>query len=218
MRLSLLQPRIVTGDVGQNAETIQRLINAAEGDLLVLPEYALTGAILIDDSTDPFHWAQLSWQAIERLQVPEGKLLLANALVERDGDLHNCCMLLPAGEQQCKMHLSHMEQAAGLVPGSEQHTFECCERRFRVLICTDLSHVVPGDLDDIDFLIWIFHFTRANTTRAMADVRRLSEDNTIPVFVSSLVSDESIGLTAYVDGQVQLVLPLREGILEVIVT
>lgn len=219
MRLSLLQPRITTGDVEQNVETIQRLIDAAEGDLLVLPEYALTGAVLADNGTDPRHWARLSEQAAERLRIPAGKMLLANALIERGGALLNCCMLLPAGEQQqCKRHLSRVEQAAGLVPGGDQQVFDCFDRRFRVLICTDLGHVQPGDLSDVDFLLWIFHFTRANTTRAMSAVRRLSEENAIRVFVSSLVSDANIGLSAYVDGQVQLVLPLREGILEVIVT
>lgn len=42
MRISLLQPEIIRGNIQHNAEVIQHLIDKSKGELLVLPEYALT--------------------------------------------------------------------------------------------------------------------------------------------------------------------------------
>ncbi len=43
MRLSLLQPWIIRGNIEHNLEVIQRLVNESKGELLVLAEYALKG-------------------------------------------------------------------------------------------------------------------------------------------------------------------------------
>ncbi|MCK4449344.1 MAG: hypothetical protein KAX26_02005, partial [Anaerolineae bacterium] len=57
MRLSLLQPRIVRGDIAHNLAAIQRLVNESKGELLVLAEYALTGSLVLDLEADVRDWA-----------------------------------------------------------------------------------------------------------------------------------------------------------------
>ena len=58
MRVSLLQPGITRGDIGRNLTVVQRLIEQAKGDLLVLPEYALTGSLVLDQHADVRQWAR----------------------------------------------------------------------------------------------------------------------------------------------------------------
>jgi predicted amidohydrolase len=58
MKLSLLQPRIIRGDIEHNMTVIQKLINEKRGDLLVLPEYALTGSLVLDLKADVHDWAR----------------------------------------------------------------------------------------------------------------------------------------------------------------
>lgn len=98
MRLSLLQPRIIRGNIEHNLEVIQRLVNESKGELLVLAEYVLTGSLVLDLEADVRDWALRSAKAKARINVPEGKHLLINTLAEFDGNLHNCCELLPTGE------------------------------------------------------------------------------------------------------------------------
>jgi predicted amidohydrolase len=52
MRVSLLQPRIIRSDIEHNLAAIQRLVGGRKGDLLVLPEYALTGSLVLDLEAD----------------------------------------------------------------------------------------------------------------------------------------------------------------------
>lgn len=217
MRLSLLQPDILNGEIEHNLTSIQRLVDNAEGDLIVLPEYALTGAAGLGAGTDVRDWARRSEAAKRRLTLPDGRMVLVNSLVETDAGVQNVSELLPTGQRQIKLLLDAGEQAAGIEPGSDQQTFEMSGKRFKIMACSTLDHVSALSLDGLDFAIWVFHFTNANYARAMADVKHVSETNGLPILVSSLVSDEGIGLSAYVDRKVQLVLPRREGILEVIV-
>ena len=52
MKISILQPRIERGNIRENTTIIQRLINDATGDLLILAEYALTGSLVLDENVN----------------------------------------------------------------------------------------------------------------------------------------------------------------------
>jgi predicted amidohydrolase len=215
MRLSLLQPRIIRGKIKHNLEVIQRLANESRGELLVLPEYALTGSLVLDLEADVRDWALRSAKAKARINVPEGKYLLINALTEFDGNLHNCCELLPTGECYCKLFPDQTELDAGILPGTEQKVFELSGKRFKVVICFDLPHVDKIPTDGLDFLLWIYHFTDDNFTRRIQKVKNVSKARGLRVLASSLVSDKNNGFSSFVDGDVVVSLPSQEGILEV---
>lgn len=215
MRLSLLQPRIVRGDIAHNLEVIQRLVNESKGELLVLAEYALTGSLVLDLEADVRDWARRSAKAKARINVPAGKHLLINTLAEFDGNLYNCCELLPTGECYCKLFPDQTEMDAGILPGTEQKVFELSGKRFKVVICYDLPHMDEIPTDNVDFLLFIYHFTDDNFSRVMQEVKKVSKARGLRVLASSLVSDKNSGLSSFVDGDVIVSLPRREGILEV---
>ena len=87
MQLSFLQPAIVRGNIEHNLSVVQKLVYQSQGQLLVLPEYALTGSLVLDKGADVREWALGSAQAKARLSIPDGKYLLINTLVEFDGKL-----------------------------------------------------------------------------------------------------------------------------------
>ncbi len=216
LRLSIIQPGIVRGDIDHNVGAIQRLIDASEGDLLVLPEYALTGSLVLDDHASAREWARRSAAAIASLSIPPGRHVLINALTEANGQLRNCCRLLPAAQHQCKLRLDEAERKVGVEPGRGWHVFELHGLRFMAAICSDI-HVIDQALDaGLDFLLWVFHLTPANLAPAMADAKTLSSARGLRIFVCSLVSDRNIGHSAYIDGRMRLALRNREGILEVV--
>jgi hypothetical protein len=215
MRLSLLQPAIIRGDIEHNLEAVQGLIDESQGELLVLPEYVLTGSLALDKGADVREWALRSAQAIDRLRIPDGKYLLINTLADLDGRLYNCCQLLPTGEYYRKLFPDEMELNAGIQPGSEQKVFELCGKRFKVVICYDLPHVDQIPTGNLDFLLFIYHFTEENLARVMGLVKQVSRTRSLRVLASSLVSDRNNGCSSYVDSDVVISLPGQEGILEV---
>lgn len=216
MRLSLLQPEIVRGDIEHNLGVIQRLVDEAEGDLLVLPEYGLTGSLVLDREADVRDWAVGSARAKAQIAVPEGKYLLINALVLIDDRLYNCCDLMPTDERRCKLFPDETEVGSGILPGTEQRVFELLGQRFKVIICTDLQHMDRIPTDGLDFVVWVFHFGVGYRDRAMADAQRVSQERGLRMFVSSLVSDQNVGFSSYLDGgDVVVSLGRQEGILEV---
>ncbi len=215
MRLSLLQPRIIRGNIEHNLEAIRGLISEGKGDLLVLPEYALTGSLVLDAEPDVREWARRSAKAMALVNAPTGKHLLVNALYEFDGKLRNCCKLLPTGDFQCKMFPDQPELDAGILPGTEQKVFELSDKRFKVVICTDLRHMDKIPTNGLDFILFIYHFTEDNFPRVMQEVKSASEARGLPILVSSLVSDKNIGFSSFVDRSFAISLSGREGILEV---
>ena len=82
MRVSLLQPEIIRGNIEHNLKAVQSLIDKSKGELLVLPEYALTGSLVLDLNADVHEWARNSAQAETRLSIPSGNCLLINTLIE----------------------------------------------------------------------------------------------------------------------------------------
>lgn len=55
-----ISPKILRGDIDYNTSAIQKLIDASSGNLLVLPEYALTGSLVLDTNANITEWAQKS--------------------------------------------------------------------------------------------------------------------------------------------------------------
>ena len=183
--------------------------------MLVLPEYVLTGSLALDPQADVREWALRSAKAKDRLEIPAGRHVLINALAECDGKLYNCCELLPGGPSYCKLYPDQLELDAGIAPGTEQRVFELLGKRFKVVICFDLPHIADIPTDDLDFALFIYHFTEANFARVIQEVRRVSRMRKIRVLASSLVSDENNGYSSFIDGDTVVSLPDAEGILEV---
>lgn len=52
LKISVLQPEIERGNIQKNVAIIQRLMNNANGDLLILAEYALTGSLVLDENAN----------------------------------------------------------------------------------------------------------------------------------------------------------------------
>jgi len=215
MRLSLLQPRIIRGDIEHNLKVIQRLVDESKGDLLVLPEYALTGSLVLDLEADVHDWAQRSADAKTRIKIPDGKYLLINSLVEIDTTLRNCCELLPVVESQIKLFPDKTERNSGILPGTEQKIFELFDKRFKVIICSDIKEMDEIPTNGLDFLIFVYHFTENNFPRVMPLVKSVSKERKLPVLASSLVSDRNHGFSSFVNGNVIVSLSRQEGILEV---
>ncbi len=215
MRLSLLQPRIIRGDIEHNLKVIQRLVDESKGDLLVLPEYALTGSLVLDLEADVHDWAQRSADAKTRIKIPDGKYLLINSLVEIGTTLRNCCELLPVVESQIKLFPDKTERNSGILPGTEQKIFELFDKRFKVIICSDIKEMDEIPTNGLDFLIFVYHFTENNFPRVMPLVKSVSKERKLPVLASSLVSDRNHGFSSFVNGNVIVSLSRQEGILEV---
>ncbi len=215
MRLSLLQPRIIRGNIEHNLKVIQRLVSEGRGDLLVLPEYVLTGSLALDLEANVHDWARESADAKARIHLPDGKYLLLNSLKEIESTLRNCCELLPTGVFQFKLFPDENEQNAGIIPGTEQKIFELLEKRFKVVICSDLRNMDKIATESLDFLIFIYHFTESNFPNRIEVVKNVSKTRKLPVLVSSLVSDRNNGFSSFVDGDIVVSLPSKEGILEI---
>lgn len=215
MRLSLLQPRIIRGNVEHNLIVIQRLIEESKGDLSVLPEYALTGSLVLDLEADYHDWARRSADAKARIKVPNDKYLLINSLVETDGKLRNCCELLPTRDLQFKLFPDKDELNAGILPGTEQKIFELFDKRFKVVICSDLRRMDKISTNSLDFLVFVYHFTDSNFSRVMRLVKNVSKARRLPILASSLVSDKNHGFSSFVNRDVVVSLSGQEGILEI---
>lgn len=215
MKISVLQPKIIRGNIDYNTSAIQKLIDASIGDLLVLPEYALTGSLVLDTNANITEWAQKSKIAQSKLIIPEGKHLLLNSIQSIDGNLYNTSTMLPTNETQYKLYPDQPELDAHIKPGNHQTIFHLNGKTFKVIICSDLKHIDQFSTDTLDFLLFIFHFTENNFDKAMSEVKVLSSARKIPVIIASLVSDVNIGFSSYVLGDTSVSLGGVEGVLEV---
>lgn len=213
MRLSLLQPEIRPGDVEHNVRAAQQLIDEAEGDLLVLPEYALTGPPPAGE--DIAAWAERGAAACEALTLPVGKALLVNCIRQHRGGFANRCELLGTGQQQVKLHLTAAEREAGMIAGDERRVFSYQGRRFAVFTSSRLEAAQLDAADDLDFVLWLTHFERAALSDALARGRDVSAACGLRIFMNTLLVDEWVSLSAYVDGYLQLAVPRRLSIMEV---
>jgi predicted amidohydrolase len=215
MRISLLQPEIIRGNIEHNLKVVQRLVDKSKGELLVLPEYALTGSLVLDLKADVREWARAGAQAETQLCIPEGRYCLINTLHEIDGKLYNSCRLLPTEERYFKLFPDQSELDEGIQPGTDQKVFELSGKRFKVAICYDLPHMDRIPTEKLDFLLFIYHFTEGNFSRVTGEIKEMSAARRLRVLASSLVSDMNNGFSSFVEGQAVVSLSNQEGILEV---
>jgi len=215
MKVSLLQPYIRRGDIAHNRAQIETLMEQAAGELLVLPEYALTGSLTLETSPDPRAWAEICAREKALLAIPPGKFLLLNSLVSFPDGLRNCCELLPGGEYYCKLNPDETEQRAGILPGAQPKVFTLNGKRFSVLICFDLPHIKHIPISGLDFLLFVYHFTPHNLERVLGEARQAARSHRLPLLVSSLVSDQNNGNSAFIRNGLTVLLGEQPGIMEV---
>ncbi len=215
MKISLIQPEIIRGSIIHNLEIIQSLVNKAQGSLMILAEYGLTGSLVLDENANIEEWTTQSEQAKSKLLIPTGKQLLINSLVKIENEIYNCCELLPTSEKQAKLFPDESELKAGIKPGQIQQVFSLEDKKFKVVICTDLRFIEQITTDGLDFLCFIFHFTLNNYEKVIATLKEVSQTRKLPILTSSLVSDQNIGESCYINGEIVVALPRMEGILEI---
>ncbi|MCL2462458.1 MAG: hypothetical protein FWF44_07310 [Defluviitaleaceae bacterium] len=216
MTISVLQPKIERGNIKENAAVIQKLIGNAAGDLLVLAEYALTGSLVLDKNADIQKWAAESEAAIRGLSVPNGKSLLINSLIAKDGRIYNACALLPGSEiTQIKTLPDKTETDAGICAGNGHSIVRLYGKKLIIVICSDFAGIDEISTAGADIMLFIFHFTPENYANRLADVVRVSTERNIPIITASLVSDKNYGHSCYVYGSTVASLGNEEGILEI---
>lgn len=215
MKVSLLQPEIIRGNINYNSKKVQKLVNQSSGDLLVLPEYVFTGSLVLDKQADLDQWCKDVQHAKEKIIIPTGKILMINSLVNLDGKKYNCCQLLPTTKKQIKVHPDQTERIKGIVPGQNHDVFTFYDKKFKILICSDFKYWKLIETAGLDFVIWVYHFTAENYQKRITELRNFVHERKIPVLVSSLVSDQNSGMSLYIEDDKIVALSKHEGILEV---
>lgn len=215
MKLSILQPNIERGHVAVNLKIIEKLIKEAKGEILILPEFVLTGSLVLDENFDVLQASQEAEACVHNLQIPKDQLVLINYLKKTSEGVVNRSSLLPTTLYQDKLHPDEPELEAGIVPGKKEQLFSFQDKRFKVIICTDMRYIDSFDLEGLDFLVFVFHYTHKHHETVMKDLKHISSKYEMPIIVSSIVSDQNIGYSGYVKGETTISLPMIEGILEV---
>ena len=136
---------------------INRLLQNCEGHLAVLAEYALTGSLVLDINANPWKWAEDCEVALKSLVIPDGKVLLINHLINDGGNLYNQSTLLPIGSNQRKCFPDPTELSAGISSGKDFPLFSFEEKKFKVIICTDLRNISNLSTEGADFSFFILH-------------------------------------------------------------
>lgn len=215
MKISVLQPNIIRGNIEHNMNVINRLLQDCEGNFAVLAEYAITGSLVLDEHASAQKWAKECETALKSLVIPEGKVLLVNHLINDDGNLYNQSTLPPAGNIQRKCFPDPKEVSAGISPGKDFSLFSFEGKKYKVIICTDLRNMSSLSTEGADFAFFIFHFTMNNQTDAFERIRNLSINRKLPIIVASLCSDKNCGHSMYVNGTTTVSLGNTQSILEI---
>lgn len=216
MKISILQPEIVRGNIQKNAKAIQRLMNNANGDLLILAEYALTGSLVLDENVNTHKWAVESERAKQELTVPGNKKLLINSLIIKDNKIYNACTLLPGDEiTQIKTIPDKTESNAGICAGNGITLIQLNGAKFIVVICSDFVGIDKISTIGADFILFIYHFTPENFEDRLAALSRISKERNIPILTASLTSDKNYGHSCYVCSSTVVALGNHEGIMEI---
>ncbi|MCL2321578.1 MAG: hypothetical protein FWC47_05650 [Oscillospiraceae bacterium] len=216
MKISVLQPEIERGNIQKNAATIQRLMNNANGDLLILAEYALTGSLVLDENANIQKWVNDSKIAIQRLLVPKDKSLLINSLILKDNRIYNACTLLPSNEiMQIKTIPDMTERNAGIYAGNDISIVQLNGKKIIIVICADISGIDKILTSGADIMLFIYHFTPENYERHIVNLVSISKERSIPIITTSLTSDKNYGHSCYVCGSTVVALGNHEGIMEI---
>lgn len=216
IKISILQPEIERGNIQKNAAIIQRLINNANGDLLILAEYALTGSLVLDKNADIQKWAVESEAAKQGLSIPENKQLLVNSLIIKDEKIYNACTLLPSCEIiQIKNYPDKTETEAGIYAGNGISIVQFNGKNIVIVICADISRIDKIPTDRADIMLFIYHFTLENYERHTTNLVNISKERNIPIIAASLTNDKNYGHSCYVCGSTVVALGNHEGIMEI---
>ena len=217
MKISVLQPKIERGNIKKNAAIIQKLINKANGDLLILAEYALTGSLVLENNVNVQKWATESEVAKQELSIPENKRLLINSLIIKEGQIYNACTLLPTDEiVQEKTIPDRTETDTGICAGKGISIVEFENKKIIIIICSDIVGIDKISTIGADLMLFIYHFTPENHKKHLDNLVNLSTERNIPIITASLVSDKNYGRSCYIFGSTTVSLGNDEGILEII--
>ena len=110
---------------------------------------------------------------------------------------------------------SLLEKEKGIKAGDAFRIFERNGMRFKIVICTDFRYQESIHREDINFLVWVTHFSAENYGRAVSEMRRFSMRERIQVMASSPVCGKNIGMSTYVNGNDVFSLSSYEGIMEI---
>jgi len=216
MNISILQPKIIRGNIKNNTKAIQGLIDNASGTFMILAEYALTGSLVLENDVDVKEWIISSREAIDMLNIPENKQLLINSLVESDGRIYNSCSILPGNKiLQTKTNLDEIESRAGVNSGNGVSLVQIEHKNISIIICSDLKIINEISTDGADLILFIFHFTPDNLEKRVCDLVHLSEERGLPIVSASLCSDRNNGHSCYINGTTVVSIGNYEGILEI---
>lgn len=215
MKITLIQPEIVRGNINNNECKIQYLIDNSVGDLLILPEYGLTGSLVLDNKANIKEWCEKSYQAKQKIKIPDDKILVINSLKKQGNAIYNICELLPTDKYQIKVYPDDTEKRNGIRSGEFHVTFDLFGKKFKILICMDFKFIENITSDDLDFFIWIYHFTKENYPRMLSLLKDCVRKRNIPILASSLVSDKNCGYSTYIDNNKIISLSNFEGLLEI---
>ena len=216
MKISILQPEIERGNIQKNVSIIQRLMNNANGDLLILAEYALTGSLVLDENANIQKWATESEVAKQELSVPKDKSLLINSLIVKDKRIYNACTLLPGNEiMQIKTIPDKTETNAGICAGNGISIVQLNGKKIIIVICSDFVGIDKISTSGADIMLFIYHFTLENHKNRLADLINISKERNIPILAASLTSDKNYGHSCYVCGSTVVALGNHEGIMEI---
>lgn len=215
MHVVLLQPKILPGVIEQNASVVQQLITHSRGDLFIAPEYALTGPLPVQNQMDLEDWLHRTSAAKRQFHLPEGASLLINTLHAENGNIYNCCELLPFHVCQYKLFPDDAEQQAGVTAGIEQQVFQVAGKRFQAVMSNDVWHLEEFISPSLDFLVFMFHFTDATYTQTMPLLKQIAHTRNLRILVSSFIDDNHSGQSAVVYRNAVVALPRQEGILNV---
>lgn len=118
-------------------------------------------------------------------------------------------------ENSCKLYPDEAEQKAGILPGTQPKVFNLNGKRFSILIRFDLPHIERIPTTGLDFLLFIYHFTSRNLERVLGEAQEVARSRRLPVLVSSLVSDQNNGNSAFIHNGLAILLGGRARIMEV---
>jgi len=191
------------------------MINLCTGSLIVTAEYILTGSIVLSDERNIEDYIVNQDVLDRRLIIPANKKLLINHLNNENGQITNCASLLPGNIVQEKLFPDETEIQLGIRPGKESILFMEYGKKFRTLICMDMKYAKKIDISELDFLIWMYHFTESNYENKMDEALKFSKENRIDIIISSLITDKNNGHSSYIkNGKINKSI-LDEGILEI---
>ena len=145
MKITVIQPQYYAGENpdAQIADFLLRETERAEGNLIVLPEYANAGGL-----SDPekllaaLPRAEEMLQKVSELAKEKAVYISVNVFMRREGKLRNSTYLFDRGGKIAfiydKIHLPPAEVKLGIVPGDGRCVADVDGIRFAFMTCYDV--------------------------------------------------------------------------------